>query len=719
MEQIQDQVSVYADKIVACYMEYIHARRVLLITNPKDETMLSPIVAPLEEQTDLIPIFELAKQRCHIVHRLLVNMNIEYSENSVALQNIYRSHWFMGLLYYKMNLLDKAIEHYMETRRYFVLMEGEYFIENRGNDGLSASYACLGHFYKVMSIEDKAEHCFAKSNKYKCAEKYDRILIWDLMDSGEDYAKAQFYICKELCKQRIATEEKLISLIRHCKHAMIIYQEKKEYDKVTMFGRIACDLSKLLTESVNQIQDFDFVSVCEELSKIYGDLVSRKAELETIKKAYHTCLELHEMDTSAECLRILQSCAYEIAKYYDKSNLEDEDEDEDVGEADDEAAVEYYEQGFQFQQAYCRMVDYYWDHCIEGASIHIGYWVRKKMFNEAYKLSKNCLSLLDELRLSPDYDGFFDDKLIEVRKGLADLCNELQKPEEALEYLYWLEEHGYSYVICDIAKAKATMLLEPEDNPKVIEELRKQLHKRLLNPIDSIWHDLYIAQSKVYTLRDKGKIMGYCCIGEDKCLTQIYLHDEYLYEMSHVLNVLAHAEIIDKARLSTAYPAAFNPCLSVSYSHAAYTYCYGALGKAICPAKPKEMVLATEEDIQDVVDFYFKEAPIVDALEYVKNLVNRGELYLCKKDNVIIATGECRLRDMHPEIADLDMTLSDNKRMIDYFELGSAVLTSLIGIAKGKGRCPVCTVSADNCRMKWAAEQTGFLCSSVFFDTKI
>lgn len=74
------------------------------------------------------------------------------------------------------------------------------------------------------------------------------------------------------------------------------------------------------------------------------------------------------------------------------------------------------------------------------------------------------------------------------------------------------------------------------------------------------------------------------------------------------------------------------------------------------------MQLATEDDIEMVKTYYREDIGFDDTFGYVANLVNRQELYLYKEADVLVATGECRLSDTQPQVADVGISVRADRR---------------------------------------------------------
>lgn len=248
---------------------------------------------------------------------------------------------------------------------------------------------------------------------------------------------------------------------------------------------------------------------------------------------------------------------------------------------------------------------------------------------------------------------------------------------------------------------------------KKIDDLRSQLYQSLTAPIDAMWEQLYINSSEHYLIEDDTLNLGYCCINENKCLTQIFLMKNHLSKMSTVLETLISNGLITSASLSSNEPVAFNTCLFYSKSITTNTFCFEHINEELNVDASINLELVTFDDIPAIKKFYKEQVGMDDTFGYTENLVDRKEIFMLKNSEIIIATSECRMSDSQPNIADLGIIVNQSFQ-------GKGIATKILKIQVNRvlktGRKPICSTTYDNAASKKAIERSGFYCSNIIYD---
>ncbi|UZR96329.1 GNAT family N-acetyltransferase [Chondrinema litorale] len=251
------------------------------------------------------------------------------------------------------------------------------------------------------------------------------------------------------------------------------------------------------------------------------------------------------------------------------------------------------------------------------------------------------------------------------------------------------------------------------DITETINKLRSQLYLSLAAPIDAMWEQLYIGSSQHYLIKDKNNIIGYCCINEKDCLTQIYITKTYLFLMSKTIKELIKAELVKSASLSSNEPIAFNACLFQSKSVRTNTFCFEHLNKEMEVSSNLNIELVTTDDIPSVKLFLKEQIGFDDTFGYTQNLVTKKEIFKLKESEVIVATSECRISDSQPEIADLGIIVNRDFQ-------GKGIATQIMKMQVNRvlkaGRKPICSTTFDNISSRMVIEKSGFYCSNIIFD---
>lgn len=253
------------------------------------------------------------------------------------------------------------------------------------------------------------------------------------------------------------------------------------------------------------------------------------------------------------------------------------------------------------------------------------------------------------------------------------------------------------------------------DQSAQIEELRKKLYQRFLAPIDAMWEQLYVASAQHYFIQEGSQNMGYCCIDEEGSLLQIFLHDEFNHLMGHVIRSLIESRLISNAKLSSMEPISFNACLFHSKSIQPNTFCFQHSDREWGNDSPLNIVPVAKEDIPAVKAFLNNQIGFDDTFGYTENLVERGEIFMVKEAEEIIATSELRMSDTQPDFADLGVIVNNNYR-------GKGIATKILSqqakSARNANRQPICSTTHDNIASKKAIEKAGFYCASIIFDIR-
>jgi predicted acetyltransferase len=248
---------------------------------------------------------------------------------------------------------------------------------------------------------------------------------------------------------------------------------------------------------------------------------------------------------------------------------------------------------------------------------------------------------------------------------------------------------------------------------EIIGTLRTKFYEKLVAPIDGMWESLYIGGASAYLIQEEIETIGYCCINSSNYLLQIFLCDGYDYQMSQAIALLIDSKLITHASLSSIEPISFNACLTHAKSVESNTYCFQYSN---CPTQKKslnKLTLVTEEDNRAIKNFFKEQIEFEDNFGYTENLIKRGELYMIKESEIIIATGECRLSDSQKSFADLGVIVNKNYQKKG---LGRDVLSLLIIEAQKANRSPICSTTFDNIASRKAIEGAGFYCSHIIFD---
>lgn len=250
------------------------------------------------------------------------------------------------------------------------------------------------------------------------------------------------------------------------------------------------------------------------------------------------------------------------------------------------------------------------------------------------------------------------------------------------------------------------------DKNKIINEFRMQLYKTFTTAIDSMWEALYIASSQTYLIEKDAEKIGYCCIDEEKSLTQIFLNKEHLHQMQNAIQLLIEDKLISSAKLSSIEPVSFNACLFHSKSLENNTFCFQHSNGVSENIFSIELKQASKKEINEIKEFYKTQVGFDDNFGYTENLVQRKELFVVRENHMLIGTGECRLSVSQSEFADVGVAVSTDFRKKGY---ATQILQQLVKKAQQVNRQPICSTTIDNIASKRAIEKAEFYCSHIIF----
>jgi len=252
---------------------------------------------------------------------------------------------------------------------------------------------------------------------------------------------------------------------------------------------------------------------------------------------------------------------------------------------------------------------------------------------------------------------------------------------------------------------------------EITEEIinyRKQLYSSFTAPLDGMWEALYVANANSYFIKKQEEEIGYCCIDQGKSLNQLFLKESHRYLMNTIVTELINTKMIISAHLSSIEPTSFNTCLLFSKSIQAHTinYTFSSEQEKRVNTDVLNLNKACTQDSDRIRTFFKSEIGFEDSFGYTENLIQRGEIYIVEEENIIIATGECRLSDSQQKYADVGMVVKNTNRKKG---LGTKVLSELINISNRNNRSPICSTTVDNIASQKAIERAGFFNSHTIF----
>ena len=257
------------------------------------------------------------------------------------------------------------------------------------------------------------------------------------------------------------------------------------------------------------------------------------------------------------------------------------------------------------------------------------------------------------------------------------------------------------------------MIFEPTEKTEAIDQYRAEFYRTINAPVDAMWEILYIGNSQHYLIQWNGADIGYCCINEKRCLTQVFVEAKYNPIMDQVIQELIAQSRITSASLSSKETLAFNACLHLSTKIKANTLCFEHNNIEVEEDETLLLTQAKPNDIPAIQNFLKEQIGFIDDFGYTENLVKRSELYFYKDSGELVATSECRLSESQPQFADLGIIVNrDHQRK----GIATKVMRKQANRVIRMGRKPICSTTVENIASKKAIEKSGFYCSNIIFD---
>lgn len=248
-----------------------------------------------------------------------------------------------------------------------------------------------------------------------------------------------------------------------------------------------------------------------------------------------------------------------------------------------------------------------------------------------------------------------------------------------------------------------------------LSELKKEYFKNATAPLDGMWHFGFVPMSKHFGFYVNNTLVGFCCINDDKYLLQFYLTTNHETSAKALFTLIAEQnsrEIgeVKGAFASTAEPHYLSLCLDNSSAFNVNALMYQQDSAMDISHKGLiDMEVATEQQLAEYVQFSVTNigAPQQWLNSYYGNLINRQELLGYRKEDQLLAVGECRLFDKHQtEYADLGMIVAQSMRGQG---IAKKVLQCLTAHASSKRLQPMCSTENGNIGAQKAISNSGFI----------
>jgi len=244
----------------------------------------------------------------------------------------------------------------------------------------------------------------------------------------------------------------------------------------------------------------------------------------------------------------------------------------------------------------------------------------------------------------------------------------------------------------------------------VIQQLRDDYSRTLVAPMDGMWENAVIAQATFWDIQDRERHAGYFCLDSDNYLLRFHLVDDYQAQAQDIFRLIVSAYDVKHAIASTIEPLYFSLCLDVGKSSALHSYLFRDDKRVELSSGLSDSIFrkADKGELGDIARFYraHTEGSGEWIEAFLRERLDRGELFVLYDRQVLVATGECIPSRTQPPYADLGMVVAQSYRGRG---LGSSMLIHVKNHCYEAGWTPICSCAADNHASKRAIEKAGFI----------
>jgi len=239
-----------------------------------------------------------------------------------------------------------------------------------------------------------------------------------------------------------------------------------------------------------------------------------------------------------------------------------------------------------------------------------------------------------------------------------------------------------------------------------IQSLKQTWLKSLSRPQDGMW-EAFRDMAIHWGIKEGENWIGYACMNADHQLIQFYISPEHLDRGSAILQSFLREFMIHTAIIGTNNPIFFS-LASPFFQHInPHTYLYEKVVEVEMKEKSGEFRLCQMDDLAEMVTYcHFATGGPEAWLEgYIKNLIEKGEIFMLRNEDEIIGSSEVRKSVTSPNYADIGMIVAPNHRKKGY---GSYLLNRAKEIAISSGKTPICSTTRDNIGSQRAIKNCGF-----------
>ena len=241
---------------------------------------------------------------------------------------------------------------------------------------------------------------------------------------------------------------------------------------------------------------------------------------------------------------------------------------------------------------------------------------------------------------------------------------------------------------------------------------------RLTAPLDGMWETAFIAAASHFAIRVDDRLAGLMCVDGEENVLLFHLKSAFVHHAQEAFVMALKKKCFRKASVGTNDPLFLSLALEHQQKLRINTYLFEN-NKDLpidedrfpgCRFRP-----VTAEEIDAIVAFVVETIAAEEdwVYHYFEGLIDLGQLYVFKKGNQILGTGELRVSASQPPYADLGMIAAKDHRGKG---IGSEILNRLKHFCQEKSLTPICSTTSQNQPALRAIHKAGFVSRHRIFD---
>ncbi|MCP3959847.1 MAG: GNAT family N-acetyltransferase [bacterium] len=243
-----------------------------------------------------------------------------------------------------------------------------------------------------------------------------------------------------------------------------------------------------------------------------------------------------------------------------------------------------------------------------------------------------------------------------------------------------------------------------------LADLRRAWLVSQVAPFDGMW-EAFATMSRHREIRSAGEPVGYFCVNDEGRLLQFFVDAASEHAAAGIFAGIVARDEVKGAMVSTADPLFLGLTLDLQKAVRVHTRLYhdhdrrevplaGAAGASFDVVEAGELGVIAELQRESL-----DEDPGDWLMGYLENLLARRELYALRLGGEVLGTGEARVSESQPPVADLGVITMRRHRGRG---VAPHVLWRLKQLCYDRDLVPICSTTVDNAGARRAIAKAGF-----------